>query len=57
MYRGEKINMETKNNINNLKISLAICKERLDATYQSNNYFAITEEAEKFLNYLIQFLI
>ena len=49
--------METKNNINNLKISLAICKERLDATYQSNNYFAITEEAEKFLNYLIQFLI
>lgn len=50
--------MEIQNHINNLKTSLASCKERLDAAYQSNNYFAITEEAEKIskLSYTISYL-
>ncbi|MDE7425397.1 MAG: hypothetical protein K2N51_17195 [Lachnospiraceae bacterium] len=50
--------MEIQNNINNLKTSLASCKKRLDTAYQSNNYFAITEEAEKIvkLSYAITYL-
>lgn len=58
MYKGEKINMEIQNHINNLKTSLASCKRRLDIAYQRNNYHAITEEAEKIskLSYAITYL-
>ena len=39
--------MDTHDNINNLKMALNFCKERLDHAYSIKNYFSVSEEADK----------